>query len=91
MAGLAKKAHDDSSTKQPPPVSQQAWNLARALADFVSDGCKLVTEEQYRARLQTCDTCEYRRANRCLKCGCRLRIKARGRAFKCPMGKWPKP
>jgi hypothetical protein len=73
-----------------PPVSRQAWNLTRALAQFVSDGCKLVTEDQYRQRLETCDTCDQRRGGRCRKCGCRLRLKARGRAFKCLLGKWPK-
>jgi len=43
-----------------------------------------------RQRLEICDTCDQRRRGRCLKCGCRLRLKARGRAFKCLLGKWPK-
>jgi len=72
-----------------PPLRRQAWTLARSLADFVADGLKTVTAEQYHERLTICDACPDRRANRCLKCGCRLSLKARGRAFKCPAEKWP--
>ena len=83
----------ESDTRKPqgrfPPLHRQAWNLARSLADFVADGCKTVSEEEYRMRLEICDRCDQRRGNRCLKCGCRLSLKARGRAFKCPLRKWP--
>ena len=79
----------DTPTKKLPPLARQAWNLARSLADFVADGCKTVTPEQYQARLEICDGCDHRRNNRCMKCGCRLSLKAQGRAFKCPAGKWP--
>ncbi len=81
-----KSGHQDL---RPPSLLRQAWNLAQALADFVADGCKTVTEEQYRQRLKTCDACDRRRENRCMECGCRLSLKARGRAFKCPLDKWP--
>ncbi len=74
---------------RPPPLLRQAWNLAAALTDFVADGCQTVSEEQYRQRLEICDGCDQRRGNRCMKCGCRLSLKARGRAFQCPLGKWP--
>ena len=74
-----------------PSLPKQAWNLATSLAAFVADGCKLVTAEEYAARLAVCDSCEFRRKTRCLKCGCRLALKAKGRAFKCPEDKWPVP
>ena len=74
---------------QPPSLVRQAWNLARSLADFVADGCRTVTADEYRARLEICDACDHRRHNRCMKCGCRLSLKAQGRAFKCPEAKWP--
>lgn len=74
---------------EPPRLARQAWNLAQSLGDFVADGCKTVTKDQYAQRLEICDPCDQRRANRCLKCGCRLSLKARGRAFKCPADKWP--
>lgn len=72
-----------------PSLRRQAWNLARSLADFVADGCKTLSAEQYRLRLEICDACEMRCGNRCMKCGCYLSFKARGRAFKCPLDKWP--
>ena len=72
-----------------PPLHRQAWNLARSLAAFVADGCTTVNSEQYQARLAVCDACDQRRGSRCLKCGCRLAWKARGRAFQCPLDKWP--
>ncbi len=85
---------DDTRPSRPrgrrfPPLSRQAWNLAGALADFVADGCKTVSPQQYGSRLEICDGCQLRRGNRCLRCGCRLSLKARGRAFRCPDGKWP--
>jgi predicted RNA-binding Zn-ribbon protein involved in translation (DUF1610 family) len=72
-----------------PSVPLMAWNLAKALAAFVADGCKTVTHEQYEERLKTCDGCEHRHNDRCSKCGCFLHLKARGRAFQCPANKWP--
>ena len=59
------------------------------MVDFTSDGFKTISGEQYRARLEICDTCDRRHGNECEECGCYLRLKARGRAFQCPLGKWP--
>lgn len=73
----------------PPPLPRQAWNLATSLAAFVADGLKTVSPDEYAARLAVCDACEFRHDNRCLQCGCALSLKARGRAFTCPLQKWP--
>lgn len=72
-----------------PNLASQAWNLVTSVAGFVADGMKTVNEDQYRQRLEICDVCDFRRNNRCLKCGCFLSLKACGRAFRCPAGKWP--
>jgi hypothetical protein len=72
-----------------PSLPRQAWNLVASLASFVADGMRTVSKEQYQKRLEICDACGRRRGNRCTKCGCRLSLKARGRAFKCPMDYWP--
>ena len=77
--------------KEMPPLATQAWNLVGAVKDFVADGLKTVTTEQYEARLAICDECDQRVGDRCVKCGCHLSIKARGRAFKCPLRKWSEP
>ncbi len=87
--GHSPNEPDTRPTSGPPSLARQAWNLARSLTHFVADGCKTVTKEQYQERLEICDGCDHRRSNRCMKCGCRLSLKAQGRAFKCPAGKWP--
>ena len=84
----SKRGKKGRQKESMPPLSKQAWNLVTSLSDFVSDGMKLVPEEEYRARLTICDKCDHRVNNRCQKCGCKLSIKARGRAFKCPVAKW---
>lgn len=86
-AVVAAKSPRDQQPKAP-PLQQQAWNLAMSLAAFVADGLKTVDEKQYQERLEICDVCEHRRGNRCLRCGCWLTLKVRGRAFKCPEEKW---
>ena len=72
-----------------PGILAQAWNLASSLAAFIADGCETVSPEDYSARLAICDTCDRRQGNFCRECGCNLSLKATGRAFKCPLNKWP--
>lgn len=70
----------------------KAWNLARAVARFVADGCRTVTQQQYRQRLETCQGCEYRKGGKCLECSCWVQLKARLWTEDCPAGKWtPNP
>ena len=79
----------DDAGEGMPPIHRQAWNLATSLAAFVSDGLRFVDADEYAARLAACEACDRRRGRRCLECGCRIDMKARGRAFRCPLGKWP--
>jgi hypothetical protein len=72
-----------------PPFGDRAWNLAGALAAFAADGCRTVPKTTYRIRLQVCAACSQRDDNWCLECGCFLPIKAKGRAWQCPLDKWP--
>jgi len=71
-----------------------AWNLATAIADFAGDvathGLRgaIVDQEQYQRRMSVCDACDQRNENRCRNCGCYLSIKAKARAWQCPLGKW---
>jgi hypothetical protein len=39
-------------------------------------------------RMIICKGCEYRKGNRCGKCGCFLEAKTRAKTAKCPEGKW---
>lgn len=77
------------SQRRSPGVISQAWSLTQAMTAFVADGCRTLSAEEYQARLTVCDGCDRRRGNRCMECGCRLSMKARGRAFHCPLNKWP--
>lgn len=74
---------------QVPGFATMAWNLASSLLAFVADGLTTVTAEQYRERLQICDTCDKRTGATCTLCGCNTEIKAHGRAFQCPQNLWP--
>jgi hypothetical protein len=74
----------------PPALTTRAWNLTESLVDFTADGFKTLSTEEYQARLAICDTCDRRRENTCLECGCYLALKAKGRAFECPLSKWRK-
>jgi len=74
--------------KEFPSLNKQVWNLATSLTTFISDGMKLVSKEVYENRLHVCDSCDRRTANRCTECGCNLSLKAKGRAFTCPIGRW---
>lgn len=65
-------------------------SFAADMLAFVRSGCEFVTQEQYRARLSVCQQCLFRGRRRCLKCKCLIAVKAKGRAWNCPLGKWPR-
>ncbi len=71
-----------------PPLTTQASNLFQSVVAFVGDGCGIVDDQQYRRRLEICQTCDQRTGNRCAACGCWINVKARGRVFRCPIGHW---
>ena len=71
-----------------PPLATQAANLFQSVVAFVGDGCGIVDDVQHAARLEICRTCERRSGNRCAACGCWINVKARGRVFRCPIGRW---
>lgn len=73
-----------------PPRTALAWNLAKSLKEFGADKCKTVSHAEYARRLTICAACELRHPtlNRCKLCGCMLSLKAKGRVWKCPIGRW---
>ncbi len=71
-----------------PPVATQASNLFQSVVAFVGDGCGIVDDVQYQERLEICRGCDRRIGNRCSACGCWINVKARGRVFSCPIGRW---
>jgi len=73
-----------------PSKAKMAKNLAKAITKHVAGGLKRVAVEQYKERLEVCNTCEYRSKARCthLDCGCFLSIKAWWASETCPLKKW---
>jgi hypothetical protein len=71
-----------------PPLTAQAANLFQSVGAFVGDGCALVDDAEYGQRLETCRACDRRNGKRCTACGCWIAVKARGRTFACPLGRW---
>jgi len=71
-----------------PPVAEQLKNFSASMVDFIRDGMALVTADERRRRLDICRECSRRRENRCVECGCVLSVKAWGRAWTCPIGRW---
>jgi hypothetical protein len=50
----------------------------------------VVSQEDYQARMRTCENCEKFDAKwkRCNSCGCFLVVKLRIAGVKCPLNKW---
>jgi len=71
-----------------PHLLSRVWNLARSLKAFADDGFTTVDKAQYERRMRLCHECPQRWNDDCKICGCRLSLKARGRAFSCPLGRW---
>jgi hypothetical protein len=78
-----------ATSGKPPSLLQRAANLAGAAVDFARDGFHLTTAEQQAERLAICSACDRHDGGVCLECGCILAIKVTGRAFSCPLKKWP--
>ena len=84
-------SHDPDTGRSTGPsgLASRLWNLATAVAEFVADGCAVVSSAEFTERLTICDCCDQRAESMCQACGCFLPLKARGRAMHCPLEKWP--
>jgi hypothetical protein len=75
----------------PPPrptLARKAWSLVKAIGAFVAKP-GFVPFWEYHRRLAICDACPRRNGEHCGACGCNISIKAKGKAWKCPLEKWP--
>ena len=90
---VTEEAEDKSKKHQLPSVWQQLKNVAKATTEHVKDGMRNVSDEEYKKRIDTCNSCEFlnRETKRCMRCGCATQIKARWRTSKCPENKWEIP
>jgi hypothetical protein len=71
-----------------PPLTTQVASLFQSAVAFVGDGLAIVDDAEFRRRLDVCRSCDRRAGKRCTACGCWIGLKARGRAFTCPLGLW---
>jgi len=72
-----------------PGLLRMAYSALKSMVQFVGSGCKTVSAETHRQRLQTCEGCEYYTGIRCRVCGCFTDTKAWLPHEDCPQGKWP--
>lgn len=93
----------DSNKKQPnkntpptpakgqryPSLGKQVKNLGQSARDVIRNPA-LASNELFLDRMLICKACDYYddKQNRCRKCGCMLKGKARFQASKCPLQKW---
>ena len=67
----------------------KAYNFVVAVTKYVKEGRKNVDDSTYKARLEACDTCEYRKDHECTQCGCYVVLKAKWATERCPKNLWP--
>ena len=72
-----------------PPLMEQAKNFVGSVVEYVKSGFDDVTDEEHAKRMEICQGCEFFHNGSCQKCGCSCNFKARMRAMKCPLNKWP--
>jgi ribosomal protein L31 len=74
--------------------SQMARSVSKAGVRIIKDTLhrrgSLVSDDVYHERLSVCKHCHphYRSDGRCAECGCVMRLKAKFKFAKCPIGRW---
>lgn len=92
---IIREEKKDRSQEMGPSLGKMASNFAMAMRDFAQSGFLRVTPEQYAARMEICNKCEFWQAEarmgmgKCLKCGC-TGAKQWIATSECPIQKWGK-
>jgi hypothetical protein len=75
---------------QYPPLWRQAASAAAAVGRFVAAGLPVADQTELERRLAICQGCEHFFAphQRCVKCGCNGKWKAKLYSDHCPIGRW---
>jgi hypothetical protein len=75
-----------------PSLMQMAKNLASDGAKIIKNATKgnstLVDDDVRETRWSVCQTCPRLQNDRCLECGCFMKIKVAFVTSKCPIGNW---
>ena len=72
----------------PPPLRDQVGTFLRAMHLLAGDGFRIADADERERRITTCVACELFIRGRCLECGCFGKLKALGKVWTCPEGKW---
>jgi hypothetical protein len=102
LSEIAEK-YPKKEKKSLPPIQEMTKSLIKAVAEEVNSVTKKeppVSVEERERRLNICKSCEFftpnieelpekeRKRQRCVKCGCFMKFKARLRSQHCPIEKW---
>lgn len=83
---------DDTRSESEMTMPEKASLFAKSMVNWALSGFKVLSHEDYDARLTICKACPYwkwerRRFVACSKCGC-SRLKLFIATVNCPIGKW---
>jgi len=83
---------DCVSKEELPSVMEMMKNLAndgaKIVKNAVSGNKTLVDDNVRETRWSTCQTCPRLQNDRCLECGCFMKVKVAFSTSVCPLGKW---
>lgn len=90
---ICQEEPDYCASTEPPTMAEKARNFSRAMVDWVANGFKVITHEQFEERQSICNQCPYWRGESmlgygsCAKCGC-SGLKLYLPSQSCPDGRW---
>lgn len=73
---------------KPLGIIEMGANFIKSTVKHVVGGAESVSEETYKERLSTCNSCDQRDGTGCKLCGCNIARKAKWKTNACPIGKW---
>jgi len=83
---------DDFPDNIEPSLADMVKTLVGAVVVEVKSDKKSVSkgidQAEIDRRLELCRGCQFWTGNRCEKCGCFMKLKARMKSASCPIGKW---
>jgi hypothetical protein len=83
---------DCVDTSQLPSLMEMAKNLASDSSKIISNALQgnstLVSDDVREQRWTICQSCPFLTNDRCVKCGCFMKVKCAFQTSKCPEGKW---
>lgn len=90
--GICPENVECVDTKEFPSMMEMAKNLmgdgAKIINNALQGNTTLVSDDVRNTRWSTCTTCPSLKDDRCVECGCFMKVKVAFVTSKCPIGKW---